>query len=231
MDLKNMHYCAAMQPSTWDFLITIYKLVKTNLTLQSSFTEKKNPNASIWSLFFLKWKSVGFFCAGHSFREAWQWYREDFRYIKTLDARCSALQQRDSHNLLESFPSFVTDMLSAHILCVPQGYLSSSMECNPLLPWGENMEKIGWQGDIAAWQWYLWLQILLALHRCTALFTVAVPWQGWAFTTAGWNPWPCLPQKSQAPAQRFQQNGWGVIYWGICGPCLLYFKFYCSLST
>lgn len=24
-------------------------------------------------------------------------------------------------------------------------------------------------------------------------------------------------------AQSFQQNGWGVIYWGNCGPCLLYF--------
>lgn len=55
-------------------------------------------------------------------------------YIKTLDARCSALQQRDFHSLLESFSSFVIDMLSAHIPCVPQGCLSSSMECNPLLP-------------------------------------------------------------------------------------------------
>lgn len=60
--------------------------------------------------------------------------REDFMYIKTLAARCSALQQRDFHSLLETFSSFVTDMLSAHIACVPWGYLSSSMECNPLLP-------------------------------------------------------------------------------------------------
>lgn len=62
-------------------------------------------------------------------------------YIKTLDARCSPLQQRDFHSLLETFSSFVTDMLSAHIPCVPQGYLSSSMESKPLLPCSEDVEK------------------------------------------------------------------------------------------
>lgn len=66
-----MHYYAAMQPSTWDFPITIYKLLKTNLTLQSSFTEKKSQGVYMIS-FFLKMEISGVFCAEDCFREALQ---------------------------------------------------------------------------------------------------------------------------------------------------------------
>lgn len=136
---------------------------------------------------------------------------------------CSPAEGLSWWRLLETFSSFVTDMLSTLVSCMWQGFLSPSIECNPLLPWGEDVENDRMQGNITVLQQYLWLQIPLALHKWTILFIMEVPWCDWAFTTAGWNPWPHLLWKHQAPGRRLQQYGWWVICWGILGPCLFYF--------
>lgn len=81
MDLKNMHYCAAMQPSTRDFPITIYKLVKTNLTLQSSFTEKKKSQCVYMVSFFLKMKISGVFLCWRLFQSSGMAVRQRGFYI------------------------------------------------------------------------------------------------------------------------------------------------------
>lgn len=47
---------------------------------------------------------------------------------------CSPAEGRPQCMLLEMFSSFVTDMLTAHVSCMQQGFLSPSIECNPLLP-------------------------------------------------------------------------------------------------
>lgn len=136
---------------------------------------------------------------------------------------CSPAEGLPQCRLLETFSSVVTDMLSTHVSCMWQGFLSPPIERNPLLPWDEDAENDRMQGNITIVQWYLWLQIQLALHKRTILLAMGVSWHDRAFTPAGWNTWPCLLQKSQAPAQRFRQYRWWVTYWGILGPCLFYF--------
>lgn len=61
---------------------------------------------------------------------------------------CSPAEGLPQCTLLEMFSSFVTDMLSAHVSCMRQGFLSSSIECNPLLPRGEDVENDKMQGYI-----------------------------------------------------------------------------------
>lgn len=61
---------------------------------------------------------------------------------------CSPAEGLPQCRLLETFSSFVTDVLSALVSCMRQAFLSPSIECNPLLPWGEDVENDRREGNM-----------------------------------------------------------------------------------
>lgn len=90
MDLKNMLCCAAVQPHIWDFPITIYKLMKTNITLQSSYTEKKK-------------KSQGFYMIAFFSLNGNQW---GFSVLKTVTERHGS----DTERILSTWKLWMQDV-------------------------------------------------------------------------------------------------------------------------
>lgn len=223
--------CAAVQLNTCVFPAATCIFMKTKFTLQNSFAAK---NRSYIGSFMLKWKPVGFWCAEDCFGEAWQWPRGDVMYNKTMDARCSALQHWDIHHAGCLISFLLLWQTCAHAPFMQQRVLSPLIKHNLLLPWGEDLENARTQVKITGSQSYLWLQILLALHKWTILFPVAC--YDWALTTAGWNTWQRVLQKSQLPVQRLQQHGWYLLghpwtIFSLLSKPPMVANFYCSLST
>ena len=88
---------------------------------------------------------------------------------------CSPAEGLTQCWLLQRFSAFVTNMLSGHISCMWQGFPSPLAECNPVLPSGEDVENDRMKANVTVSQWYLWLQILLALCKWTILSTYGGP--------------------------------------------------------
>lgn len=215
-----MHCCAAMQSSTWDFS-NHYLQINENKPHFAKFICRKKKSQGVYMVsFFLKMEiSEGFLC----WRVSERLGSDTDRILCTLKLWMQDVLLSSRGTSTACLKRFLLLWQACSVHTYPACHRDMwAHRCKPLLPCGEDVEKDRMAGK----------------HHCIAVIPVtpnpACLTQVNRFVhrgcpVAGLSIYHCrvkpltMPATEVSGTSRLQQNGRGVIYWDICGPCLLYF--------